>query len=115
MVADAETATEVLHAKLKVRKSPVRFRGSARVHNSVLEKIGSTKKDQVAIISDKKTILRTFFADDLIEEDIIVLRPIAMKQLGVKEGEEVVVGSRDVVKDIVALLKEQSEKREKEE
>ena len=78
MVKDAEDITEPSETRLKVKMSPIRFKGSVRVHHSVLEEIGCSVKDQVVIISDKKKILRTLFADDHVEEDSIKLRAHAM-------------------------------------
>jgi antitoxin component of MazEF toxin-antitoxin module len=72
-----------------VKESPIRFGGSVRVHDSVLTKLGCEAKDQIVLMKDEKKILRTIFADALVAKNTVVLRTKAMKDLDVKDGDEI--------------------------
>lgn len=98
---ETETNPEV---KLKVKKSSVKFEGSMRVHESILEKLGCEEKDQVVLMKDDgKKILNTIFADELVEKDTVILRTETMEDLDVEEGDEVTL---QVNKKIIEDLKD---------
>lgn len=97
---------------LRVVSSPVKISGSTRVHDAVLEKLGMEEKEQLSIHYDGQTILRTLFADDHIEKDAISLRKDAMSKLSLSEGEIVVVGSRDDMKEYLRILREKEEEED---
>ncbi len=89
--------------KLKVKKSPIRFEGSVRVHDSILNKLGCEEKDQIVLMNDDdKQILNTIYADELVAKDTVILRTEAMEDLDVKEGDEVTL---QVNKEIIEELK----------
>ncbi|MGM0405931.1 MAG: hypothetical protein ACQEQM_07310 [Thermoplasmatota archaeon] len=94
---------KTLGVKLKVKKSSVRFEGSIRVHDSILEKLGCDEKDQIVLMNDEeKKILNTIYADELVAKDTVILRAEAMDDLDVKEGDEVTL---QVNKKIIEELK----------
>lgn len=86
---DDNETEKIPEIKMTVKKSPVGFTGSMRVNDSVLKKLGCEEKDQIVVIKGDKEILRTIFADDLVSENVVILRTKAMKDLGVEEGDEV--------------------------
>jgi len=92
--------------KLKVKKSPIRIGGSIRVHDSILKELGCEEKDQVVLMNDDdKQILNTIYADELVAKDTVILRTESMKDLDVKEGDEITL---QVNKKILENLKEKS-------
>ena len=102
--SEKETMPEI---NLTVKKSPVRFGGSARVHDSVLKKLNCEEKEQIVLINDEKKILQTIFADETVTEGAVMLRSEAMKKLGVEEGDKITLQRN---KEIFANLKNKAEK-----
>ena len=101
MKKESETE-EMPSVKLKVKESSVRFEGSMRVHDSILEKLGCEEKDQVVLMNDEeKQILNTIYADELVAKDTVILRTEAMEDLDVKEGDEVTLQvNKEILKDM---------------
>ncbi|MFO8109763.1 MAG: hypothetical protein R6U17_04475 [Thermoplasmata archaeon] len=98
-----ESETEKMPSvKLKVKESPIRFEGSVRVHDSILEELGCEEKDQIVLMNDdEKQILNTIYSDDLVAKDTVILRTEAMKDLDVKEGDEITLQvNKEIFKDL---------------
>ena len=104
-----EEQTKVAH--LKVQKSPINVDGTCRVPESVLPLIDVEEKGQLAVHFDGKSILCTMFADHMISDGHIKLRSEDMKDLGLNEGDSVVVASRKDMKDYEKALKEQEKEK----
>jgi antitoxin component of MazEF toxin-antitoxin module len=86
---EEKDAENIPGIKLVVKESPIRFGGSVRVHDSVIAKLGCEVKDQIVLMKDEKKILRTIFADNLVAKNTVILRTKAMKDLDVKDGDEI--------------------------
>jgi formylmethanofuran dehydrogenase subunit D len=76
---------------LKVKESPITKNGVARIHSNVLNQLGLKTGKNVAISTGNGSILVHIYADSLIEEDMISLRPGDRKKLGVKYGDTVLI------------------------
>ena len=85
---------------LKVKESPITKNGVARVHSNVLKQLGLTQGKNIAISCGNGSILVHVYADTLIEEDMISLRPGDRRKLGVKYGNKVFIKPYSGVKKI---------------
>jgi len=74
---------------LKVKESPITKNGVARIHIDILQKLGIDKGKNVAVSCGNGSILVHIYADDLIEKNLISLRPGDRKKLRVRSGDEV--------------------------
>ncbi|UCH88702.1 MAG: hypothetical protein JSV49_10690 [Thermoplasmata archaeon] len=77
--------------KLQVKESPIAKSGVSRIHISVLENLGIEVGNTIVVSSDNGSILVHVYADTLIEENKISLRPADRKKLGVRGGYEVAI------------------------
>ncbi|WP_455392785.1 hypothetical protein [[Eubacterium] cellulosolvens] len=89
---------------LKVKESPITKNGVARIHSDVLQQLGIDIGKNVAVSCGNGSILVHIYADNLIEKDMISLRPGDRKKLRVRYGDEVSIipffGIKDRVKKI---------------
>jgi formylmethanofuran dehydrogenase subunit D len=89
---------------LKVKESPITKSGVARIHINKLKKLGVNAGKDIAVTRGNGSILVHIYADELIEEEMISLRPSDRKKLKVKYGDNVSVepfiGIRDKFKSI---------------
>ncbi len=76
---------------LKVKESPITKTGVARIHTTKLKQLGVNPGKDIAVSGGNGSILVHIYADDLIEEDMISLRPGDRKKLKVKFGDNVSV------------------------
>ena len=74
---------------LKVKESPITKNGVARIHLEVLQKLGIDIGKNIAVSCGNGSILVHIYADELIEQNMISLRPGDRKKLGVRSGDEV--------------------------
>jgi hypothetical protein len=88
-----------LKVYLKVKESPIIRNGVARIHTKVLNKLGLTPGKNGAISCGNGSILVHIYADTLIEENMISLRPGDRKKLGVKSGENVSLSPYSSIKN----------------
>ena len=75
--------------KLKVKESPITKNGVARIHLDILQQLEVDIGKNVAVSCGNGSILVHIYADDLIEKDMISLRPGDRKKLRVRSGDEV--------------------------
>ena len=85
---------------LKVKESPITKNGVARVHSNVLNQLDLTQGKNIAISCGNGSILVHVYADILIEEDMISLRPGDRRKLGVKYGNKVFIKPYSGIKKI---------------
>ena len=71
---------------LKVKESPIAKDGVARIHLNVLHQLGLQTGKTAAVSYGNGSLLVHIYADSLIEEDMISLRPGDRKKLGVQYG-----------------------------
>lgn len=77
--------------KLKVKESPITKTGVARIHTNILKQLGVDSGKDIAVSRGNGSILVHIYADDLIEKDMISLRPGDRKKLRVRYGDSVSV------------------------
>ena len=61
----------------------------ARISDNVLEKLGVDEGHSIVVSTEKKSILVTIYGDQLIEDELISLRPGDRKKLHVSKGDKV--------------------------
>jgi len=76
---------------LKVKESPITKNGVARIHSDILQQLGVDIGKNVAVSCGNGAILVHIYADNLIEKNMISLRPGDRKKLRVRSGDEVVI------------------------
>jgi formylmethanofuran dehydrogenase subunit D len=76
---------------LKVKESPITKNGVARIHSELLQQLGVDIGKNVAVSCGNGSILVHIYADNLIEKNMISLRPGDRKKLRVRFGDEVVI------------------------
>jgi formylmethanofuran dehydrogenase subunit D len=84
---------------LKVKESPITKNGVARIHSEVLHKLGVDTGKNVAVSCGNGSILVHIYADNLIEKEMISLRPGDRKKLKVRSGDEVIITPFVGIKD----------------
>jgi formylmethanofuran dehydrogenase subunit D len=88
----------LLVTKLQVKESPIEKSGVSRIHISVLKDLGVEVGNTIVVSSDNGSILVHVYADTLIEENKISLRPVDRKKLGVVGEDEVAIAPYKIVK-----------------
>lgn len=79
--------------QLTARSSRVRIAGSTRVHPTVLEGLGMSRKDVVQVSAGTRHLGLHLFADEGVGHEEIVLRVPDMQRLHIGEGDRVTVHS----------------------
>ena len=82
-----------------MKESPITKNGIARVHSKVLNQLNLIPGKNIAISCGNGSILVHVYADTLIEEDVISLRPGDRKKLGVRSGDEVSIYQYQSIKN----------------
>jgi ElaB/YqjD/DUF883 family membrane-anchored ribosome-binding protein len=79
--------------KLKIRKRAVKSRGRARLHTSMLEKLGAEEESKLEIVNEAlgKSVTVTLFADSMVEEGYIRLSEDDLQSLGMSDGDTVII------------------------
>lgn len=78
---------------LKIQKRAVKSRGRARLNKSMLSKLGSEDESRLEIINEAagKSVTVTLFADSMVEEGFIRLGDEDLEDLGLTEGDTVII------------------------
>lgn len=84
---------------LKVKESPITKNGVARIHSDILQELGVNIGKNIAVSCGNGAILVHIYADNLIEKDMISLRPGDRKKLRVRYGDEVDISPFVGIKD----------------
>ncbi|MFO7792689.1 MAG: hypothetical protein R6W73_06890 [Candidatus Saliniplasma sp.] len=74
---------------LKVKNSPVKVGGRARVNPNIKMNLDLDNGGLVIVSSETKDVLVSIFFDDLVDDGKIVLRKEDRKKLNINEGESV--------------------------
>ena len=88
-----------MEINLKVKESPITRNGVARIHTNVLNQLGLSPGKNIAISCGNGSILVHIYADNLIEEDKISIRPGDRKKLGVRSGDSVSLSQHITIKN----------------
>lgn len=80
-----------MDVKLKVKESPITKTGVARIHTNILKQLGVDPGKDLAVSRGNGSILVHIYADNLIEENMISLRPGDRNKLKVRSGDNVLV------------------------
>lgn len=89
---------------LKVKESPITKNGIARIHSEILQQLGMDTGKNVAVSCGNGSILVHIYADNLIERNMISLRPGDRKKLRVRAGDEVQISPFVGIKDRVKKM-----------
>jgi formylmethanofuran dehydrogenase subunit D len=89
---------EEIKLELIVKESPIEAEdGVARINDAVLKKLGAEEGHSIQTSTDEKTVLLTVYADKLIDQDKISIRPDDREKLGVMEGDKVTISPHKTV------------------
>ena len=97
-------AKEEIKIDLEVKESYIEGEdGVARINDNTLRKLGAEEGHSITVSAEKKSILVTIYGDNLIEDNLISLRPGDRKKLKVSKGDKV---SLSLAKPLGASIKE---------
>ena len=83
-------AKEQLKVDLEVKESYIEGEdGVARISDKILKQLGAEEGHSITVSAEKKSILVTIYGDNLIEDNLISLRPGDRKKLKVSKGDKV--------------------------
>ena len=86
----AASDEEEVKIELEVKESYIEGEdGVARINDEVLEKLNAEEGHSVVVESEEDSILVTIYGDNLIESNLISLRPGDRKKLEVSQGDKV--------------------------
>jgi formylmethanofuran dehydrogenase subunit D len=109
---------EEIRLPLEVKESHINGEdGVARISDSVLVKLGAEEGHSIEVASEEDEILVTIYADKLIEDNLISLRPGDRKKLGVSQGDTVTLKLSkpwgESIKEKLHIGKDEEEDEEK--
>ena len=114
MTEEEEQEEELKSVKLKVKKSKITIGGRARLHSDVIVELRGPEEeceeeckeedveemgDLIVVATEDTRILVRAFWDQMIDKDVISLRPPDYEKLGVDEGDEVEVYLHTTIDD----------------
>ena len=86
----AKIEEEEIKLELEVKESYIEGEdGVARINDLVLKKLDAEEGHSILVESEEDSILVTVYGDDLIEPNLISLRPGDRKKLEVSQGDKV--------------------------
>ena len=88
-----------MEINLKVKESPITKNGVARININVLKKLDLSAGKKIAVSCGDGSLLLHVYADNLIDEDKISIRPGDRKKLGVKSGDKVILSPHSKIKN----------------
>jgi formylmethanofuran dehydrogenase subunit D len=115
-----EQEQEEIKIELVVKESPIEAKdGVARINEAVLKQLGVEEGHSVVTTAGEKSLLLTVFADNLIEKNMISIRPGDLERLGIGTGDKVQLEPHKTVAEVLSekteALKEKLEIGENEE
>jgi formylmethanofuran dehydrogenase subunit D len=103
--------------ELQVKESYIEGEdGVARIHDDVLKKLNAEEGHSIIVESEEDSILVTIYGDNLIDANLISLRPGDRKKLEVSNGDKVKISLSksfgDSIKKKLHIRKDEDEEEE---